>query len=59
MTLISKNVYIDKLTGIGNKYNNSYQKTIKMKSVNVKSSTYIDFGMENNEKDPNLKLVTM
>ena len=29
-----------------------------MKAVNVKSGKYIDFGAENN-KDPNLKLVTM
>ena len=33
MTSISKNVYIDKLADIVNKYNNSYHSTIKMKSV--------------------------
>ena len=27
------------------------QSTIKMKLVDVKSSTYIDFGVEKNEKD--------
>ena len=31
MTLISKNVYIDKLDDIVNKYNNAYHSTIKMK----------------------------
>ena len=41
MTSISKNVYIDKLD-IVNKYNNTYHSTIKMKPVDVKSSTYID-----------------
>ena len=30
-----------------------------MKSVYVKSSTYIDFDKENKEKPPTLKLVTM
>ena len=38
MTLVSKYVYIDKLV---NKYNNKYHSTIKMKPVNVKSSTYL------------------
>ena len=31
MTSISKNVYIDKLDDIVNKYNNAYHSTIKMK----------------------------
>ena len=43
MTSISKNVYIDKLDGIVDEYNNIYHKTIKMKSVDVKDDTYIDF----------------
>ena len=42
MTSISKNIYIDKLDDIVDKYNNTYHSTIKMKPVNVKSSTYID-----------------
>ena len=55
MTLISKNVYIDKLDDIVNKYNNTYHSTIKMKPVNVKSSSYIDFVIETN-KDPKFKV---
>ena len=43
MTSISKNLYIDKLTDIAKEYNNTYHSTIKMKPINVKSSTYIDF----------------
>ena len=39
---ILKNVYIDKLDDIVNKYDNTYHSTIKMKPVDVKSSTYID-----------------
>ena len=42
MTSTSKNVYIDKLDDIVNKYNNAYHKTIKMKPVDVKDNTYID-----------------
>ena len=47
MTSISKNLYIDKLDGIGNKYNNTDHSTIKIKPTDVKL------------KILNLKLVTM
>ena len=43
MTLVSKNVYIDKLDDIVGEYNNTYHRTIKIKSVDVKDNTYIDF----------------
>ena len=42
-TSISKNVYIDKLDEIVNKYNNKYHKTFKTKPVDVNPSMYIDF----------------
>ena len=42
-TSISKNVYIDKLDDIVNKYSNTYHSTIKMKTASVKDNTYIDF----------------
>ena len=51
-TAISKNVYIDKLDDIVKKYNNTYHTTIKMKPVDVKHNTYIDFKKEINDKDP-------
>ena len=44
---ISENMYIDKLDDIVNKCNNTYHSTIKMKPVDVKLSTYIDFNKEN------------
>ena len=59
MTSISKNVYIDKLNDIVNKYNNAYHRTIKMKPVDVKSSSYIDSRNELMMKILNLKLVIM
>ena len=49
-------MYIDKLDDIVSKYNNTYQITIHIKPVDVKSTTYIDFGKENNEKDPKFKV---
>ena len=56
MTAISKNVYIDKLDDIVNELNNTYHRTIKMKTVDVKDNTYIDFEKEVNDKDPKLKV---
>ena len=56
MILISKNVCIDKLDDIVNKYNNTYHRTIKMKPVDVKLSTYIDSSKEINDKDPKFKI---
>ena len=40
MTSIWNNVYIDKLDDIVNKYNKTYNRTIKMKHFDVKSSTH-------------------
>ena len=40
MTSVS-NVYIDKLNDVINEYSNTYHRTIKMKPVDVKDSTYI------------------
>ena len=61
MTSVSKNVYIDKLDDTVNKYNNTYQGTIEMKPVDVKSNTYIEYSKEisNIIKILNLKLVIM
>ena len=56
MTSVSKNVYIDKLSDIVNECNNTYHKTIKMKLVDVKGNTYIDFPKEVNDKDPKFKV---
>ena len=56
MTLIAKNVYIDKLDDIVNKYNNTYHSTIKMKPIDVKWSTYIDSSEEINNKDLKFKI---
>ena len=52
MTSISKNVYIDKLDDIVNKYNNTYHRSIKMRPIDVKDNTYINIDKEVNDKDP-------
>ena len=56
MTSVSKNVCIDKLDDIVKDYNNTYHTTIKMKPVDVKDNTYIDFKKEVNDKDPKFKV---
>ena len=56
MTSISKNVYIDKLYDIVDEYNNTYHRAIKIKPIDVKDNTYIDFGKEVNNKDPKFKV---
>ena len=38
------------------KYNNIYPSAIKMKPLDVKSSTYIDFDKKNNKEDPKFKV---
>ena len=56
MTKVSKNVYINKFNKIVEEYNNLYQRTTKMKPVDVKWSIYIDFDVESNDKYPRFKL---
>ena len=56
ITSISKNKHIVKLDDIDNKYSNAYHRTIKMKPVDVKLSTYIDLNKENNKEGPKFKV---
>ena len=61
---VSKNVYIDKLDDIVNKYNNAYHSTIKMKPLDANPTIYIyiyilTFIVKILKKNLNLKLVTM
>ena len=41
MKAVSKNMYIHQLDDIVNECNNTYQRTIKMKSVEIKDNTYV------------------
>ena len=53
MTVVSKNVYIDKLDDTVNEYNNTCHRTIKMKPY---WSTHIDCIKEGNDKHPKFKV---
>ena len=55
MTSKSKNVYIDKLADIVDKYSSKYS-TIKVKALDVNSSRYVNFGVENIKTDPKFKV---
>ena len=56
MTSVWKNVYIDKLDDLLDEHDNTYHITIKMKPVDVKDNTYINFKKEVNDKDPKFKV---
>ena len=56
MISVFKNMCIDKLDDIINKYNNTYHNAIKIKPVDVKTNTYIDSSKEINDKDHKFKI---
>ena len=56
MTANSKNVYLNVLNDILDKYNNTYHKTIKMKPIDVKSDSYAEYNKESDEKDTKFKV---
>ena len=43
MTTLPKNVYIDVLNDIVNKYNNSVHRTIKIKPIDVTGDSYVEY----------------
>ena len=52
MNSISKNMYIDQLDDIVYEYNNTKHRTTKIKPIDIKDNTYIDFGKEVNDNYP-------
>ena len=56
MTSVLKNVYINKLDYIVGEHNNTYYRVMKMKPVDLKDNTYIDFKNEVNDKGPKFKV---
>ena len=59
MTSVSKNVYIDKLDDIVNKYRNAYHNTIKMKPVDENQAHILTLVKKLVMKVLNLKLVIL
>ena len=56
MTTISKNVYIDVLNDIVNKYNNTIHRTIKIKPIDVTNDSYVEYNEDSNKKGPIFKV---
>ena len=56
MAAISKNVYIDVINDIVNKYNNTIYRTIKIKPIDVTNDSYAEYNKESNEKGPKFKV---
>ena len=59
MTAVSKYIYFDVLDDTVDKYNKTYHNTIKMKPIDIKSTSYAEYNIDSNEKDSNFKLVIM
>ena len=49
-------MYFDVLDNIVDKYNNTYHKTIKMKPVDVKSNSFVEYNEDSNQQDPKFKV---
>ena len=56
MTAVSKNVYFDVLGDIVDKYNNTVDKTIKMKPIDVTSDSYAENNENSNVTKPEFKV---
>ena len=56
MTAVRRNVCFDVLDDIVDKYNNTYQTTIKVKPIDVKSDSYAECSIDSNKRDPKFKL---
>ena len=56
MAGISKNVYFDVLDDIVDKCNNTVDKTIKIKPIDVTGDSYAEYNEDVNKKDPKFKI---
>ena len=56
MTTISKNVYIDVLNDIVNKYNNTIHRSIKTKPIDITNDFYVEHNEDFNKKRPKFKV---
>ena len=48
---VTKNIYLDRLNNIVDKYSDTYHRTINMKPIDVKSGSYADYIVDSNAKD--------
>ena len=55
MAAVGKNVYFDVLN-IANENNNTYHRTIKMKPIDVRDDSSVEYNEKSNKKDPKFKV---
>ena len=56
MTAISKNVYVDVLDDMVNKYNNTVHRTLKMKPIDVTNDSYAEYNEDSSKRNPKFKV---
>ena len=56
MNAVSKKCFFYFLNDIVDQYNNTYDRTIKMKLIDVKPDSYAKCSVESNEKDPKFQV---
>ena len=56
MTSVGKNIYFNVLDDIVDKYNNTYNNSIKMKPKAVTDDSFVEYNEESNKKDPKFKV---
>ena len=56
MTAISKSVYFDVLDDVVNKYNNTIDRTIKMKPIEVTDDSFAEYNEESNKNNPKFRV---
>ena len=56
MTTLLNSDYFDVLDDIVDKYNRTYQRTIKMKSLDVKFDSNAEYNVDSNDKNPKFKI---
>ena len=56
MTAASKHVFYNVLNDIVDKYNNTYNNTIELKPIDVKSNSDAEYNVNSNDKDSKFKI---
>ena len=56
MATLLNSDYFDVLDDIVDKYNRTYQRTIKMKSLDVKFDSNAEYNVDSNDKNPKFKI---
>ena len=56
MTGVSKIVYLNGFYDIANIYNNTYDQTVKVRPIDIKSNSYVEYNIDSNEKYPKFRI---